>query len=56
MGKKSFSELVKEFEIQHGSDWCRNPDVSEQVVDTFLDFLMSKSESEFAYWRVSNMK
>ena len=56
MEKKSFSELVKEFEIQHGSDWCRKPYVSEQVVDTFLDFLMSKSESEFAYWRVSNMK
>lgn len=56
MGKKSFSELVKEFEIQYGSDWCGNPVVSEQVVDTFLDFLMSKPESEFAYWRVYNMK
>ena len=56
MAKKSFIELVHEFEAQYGYHWCRNPDVSEQVVDAFLDVLMSKPESEFAYWRVSNMK
>lgn len=52
----SFDEITKRFINKFGYDWCSNIDVTESVVDTFIDYLMSMPIEQFDYKGVNNLK
>lgn len=49
MAKKSFTELVKQFEAWYGYVECRDSKNPENVMDLFLGYLATMSYEKFDY-------
>lgn len=49
MGKKSFTELVKQFEAWYGYVECRDSRNPENIMDLFLGYLATMPPEKFDY-------